>query len=641
MLRIQRRVLYLVVFAAVLLVAGVIVACKPGNTGGDAGAVAGGDPTAAPQAEQPAGQPADQPVSELAPPNAPTDLSADHVAVFDVVVGWADQSDNEDGFNIYRQRMDVISPLKQVGSVGADETQYHDGDTFCGARYQYIIASYNEAGESPASACWEIQLPPCSAELDVALGSGLENSYDFIAGAPSAQGDFYVSLSNDGRVLFSADQEGMGGLVDLGPADGTPLTRISLPDSLNFVRDGVQAQVGNRYAALARNGRDLILFDLTGLGSSASLHYTIWPDIDLIQQSACEPLGFLTFGFPGEACVSGDGICNPQCSTPGDQALDRPVDEVPGDPGLTLVTDDGIREVPSGGTGAGAAARELCAAEVLAALGGVLPETPAEIAAARAMFLACMERELGGPFLYSEVSEGPVLELAREVGEEPIPGRPTYTRTDLDCDDDPCISGDGICNPTCNPDGTSNIPGTPPLTYAAAPFDRDCRPGDDLPSGGKRSYCGPTNPYDPADGWVLVAAQDTTGDGMADVYMFYNNNPSSPDYKYWGYWDTTCRQPGGDQPNTEVRVEPVWYCTYVGDGTFEWYTVARTYVDGVAVSEEIVSGPFYGPWQPGCPPQPGGGGSCYQICVRWNQTAFPPTCVAYEYRDASGAPCTP
>jgi len=594
---------------------------------GDAGTVVEGEPTTAPQAEQPP----DQPVVELAPPNAPTNLAADHVAVFDVVVSWADQSDNEDGFNIYRRRVDVSSPLKQVGSAGVDATQFHDGDTFCGARYQYIIASFNEAGESPATACWEIQLPPCGAELDVALTSGAQNAYDFIAGAPSAQGDFYMGISNDGRVLFSADQEGMGGLIEVGPADGTPLTRISLPEPLSFVRDGVQVQVGNRYAALARNGRDLILFDLTGLGASTTLHYTIWPDIDMIQQGTCQPYGFLLVGSP---CISGDNICDPLCATPDDQTVGRPVDELEGTPGLLDLPDGETAREP-----APPFSREVyanCVAEALAPYGGVMPTTPAEIAAAEAAFWACVERESGTPPGAGSATlvgpPGPNVEIA---------GGPTYTPRDQDCDDDPCIPGDDICNPTCGQEG---LPGTPnlPATFAVPTIDNDCRPPDD-DQPGRRYHCGRPNPFTPADGWVLVSVQDTDGNGAADRGIFYNNNPSSPDYQSWGVWDLFCGQPGdGGQPTTEVRIEPVWYCTYVGDGTFEWYEVARTYVNGVAVSEEIVSGPYYGPWVPGCPPQPSdGGGTCTAVCVQWVTLGNQRVCAVYEYRDPTGAPCTP
>ncbi len=75
----------------------------------------------------------------------------------------------------------------------------------------------------------------------------------------------------------------------------------------------------------------------------------------------------------------------------------------------------------------------------------------------------------------------------------------------------------------------------------------------------------------------------------------------------------------GDSTTT-TEVFPVYYCTQIDAYTFEWYEVEVTYVDGEAVSEEIISGPTTGPWQPGCPAvqenkdkngdSSGGGGSC-------------------------------
>lgn len=62
-----------------------------------------------------------------------------------------------------------------------------------------------------------------------------------------------------------------------------------------------------------------------------------------------------------------------------------------------------------------------------------------------------------------------------------------------------------------------------------------------------------------------------------------------------------------DDPAISVLIEPVWYCRELDGGKFEWYEVERTFLDGVAIAEQVKSGPHTGPWQPGCPPaaQPG------------------------------------
>ena len=109
------------------------------------------------------------------------------------------------------------------------------------------------------------------------------------------------------------------------------------------------------------------------------------------------------------------------------------------------------------------------------------------------------------------------------------------------------------------------------------------------------------------------------------------------------------------QPNTETVIEDVWYCEYLGRGLYQWYTVRRTFVDGVAVAEEIVSGPYTGHWQPNCPagqdpeepppdePPPNEEVcECRYTCVRFSSgTTTHIECLEYGYRDCNGDPCEP
>ncbi len=63
-------------------------------------------------------------------------------------------------------------------------------------------------------------------------------------------------------------------------------------------------------------------------------------------------------------------------------------------------------------------------------------------------------------------------------------------------------------------------------------------------------------------------------------------------------------QPAAPPSNTEgtaTQLFPVYNCTYLGDGLFQWYSVEVTYEDGAAVSETVVDGPFTGAWEAGCP----------------------------------------
>jgi hypothetical protein len=58
--------------------------------------------------------------------------------------------------------------------------------------------------------------------------------------------------------------------------------------------------------------------------------------------------------------------------------------------------------------------------------------------------------------------------------------------------------------------------------------------------------------------------------------------------------------PEGSKVTTEVF--QVYNCRYLGGTTYEWYKARVTYVDGVAVEEEILDGPFVDyEWRGGCP----------------------------------------
>ncbi len=58
---------------------------------------------------------------------------------------------------------------------------------------------------------------------------------------------------------------------------------------------------------------------------------------------------------------------------------------------------------------------------------------------------------------------------------------------------------------------------------------------------------------------------------------------------------------GFQQPGETRERHEVWFCTQIGEDTFQWYTVDTIYQNGTPVAEVIVDGPFVGPWVPGCP----------------------------------------
>ena len=387
---------------------------------------------------------------ELVPPAPPANIEADHIAIYDVPLVWEDNSDNEDGFHIYRRRIDILSEPIRVGTVGKDRTVFLDGDTYCGATYQYIIASFNEAGESPSTACWQITLPPCPQTRVMRLGSGVERGRNFFTGALGETADFYMGFSPEGQLLFLADQEGQGGLVDVGNVGTTPLHHVALRTELMepyYIRDGIPAVQGHTYVALARDGVSLIVFTLSEIGDPSVLEYILWQPGRLIQSDACQSVPGLT---PGGPCVSGDGVCDPTC-VPEEGRIGEPYPE-----------DEFEDEF----------------------LQGNLTTAP-----------PTSRRDGGGLFRFSlrlpffQEPEPPPTHMEFT----PPPDEPTYTEEDYDCGYQPCINGDDICNPLCDygdPSGVEYLDQEfAAQTHYSPNFDSDCAPDP------CNSYDGVCDPY--------------------------------------------------------------------------------------------------------------------------------------------------
>jgi titin len=85
------------------------------------------------------------PVCPPSPPAAPGNLKA-KPSKYTVDLTWTDNSDNEDGFNIYRG--DSPSTLDLIDTVGAGITSYEDTGLTRKTVYYYKVCAYNTNGES-------------------------------------------------------------------------------------------------------------------------------------------------------------------------------------------------------------------------------------------------------------------------------------------------------------------------------------------------------------------------------------------------------------------------------------------------------------------------------------------------------------
>lgn len=122
------------------------------------------------------------------PPYAPSNLTSGSVSQTSVRLQWIDNSDNEEGFRIYRDSI-------LIETVDANVVTYQDTGLKPATTYQYVVKAYNHVGESGACLCTVKTLnPPITVTLDKI---GVISDHDpFLKGA----GDIYLYVAvSDGK----------------------------------------------------------------------------------------------------------------------------------------------------------------------------------------------------------------------------------------------------------------------------------------------------------------------------------------------------------------------------------------------------------------------------------------------------------
>jgi len=100
------------------------------------------------------------PNSSLVTPLPPVNPEAHALSATTVEIRWLDNSNNEDGFKIYRG-------TTLVGTVPSNSNLFQDTGLQPKSSYQYAIRAYNQAGESSIATCGVTTPGPPSAPYDL------------------------------------------------------------------------------------------------------------------------------------------------------------------------------------------------------------------------------------------------------------------------------------------------------------------------------------------------------------------------------------------------------------------------------------------------------------------------------------------
>ena len=104
-------------------------------------------------------------------PKRPINLSAAGVNASRVDLAWTDQATDETGFTIYRRAASTTNPFVAIGTAVPNSNHYSDYSVANPARYDYRVAAYNQAGDSPLSNIATVGVATVSVSGNIANGA--------------------------------------------------------------------------------------------------------------------------------------------------------------------------------------------------------------------------------------------------------------------------------------------------------------------------------------------------------------------------------------------------------------------------------------------------------------------------------------
>lgn len=147
-----------------------------------------------------------------------------------VVLIWADLSDSEDEFVIYRKNNNLEEAFTQIGAVDADITCFADTSVLPGQTYTYHIRSKNSAGESFQSNEIMVQTPPQTGFMDLQSHLWARDAVEELSSMGIVHGDGKGNFNPSGNVTraefikllvatFCFPETPIGSFADVTPED--------------------------------------------------------------------------------------------------------------------------------------------------------------------------------------------------------------------------------------------------------------------------------------------------------------------------------------------------------------------------------------------------------------------------------------
>ncbi|MFP4202482.1 MAG: fibronectin type III domain-containing protein, partial [Candidatus Acetothermia bacterium] len=96
-------------------------------------------------------------MTPLAKPDSPENLKASPLSPTRIRLTWNDRSNNEEGFNLYRNG-------SKITTMSADKTNYVDTDLNANRSYSYRVSAFNSSGESEAAGSDDVTTPAEESE---------------------------------------------------------------------------------------------------------------------------------------------------------------------------------------------------------------------------------------------------------------------------------------------------------------------------------------------------------------------------------------------------------------------------------------------------------------------------------------------